>query len=597
MREISRTSVVAVVLLTLNCIGFAAAPNLLNYQGRLTTPGGTPVVDNTYAVTFSIYGVPSAGSALWTETQAVTTVGGIFSAVLGSTIPFAEGMFSDSTRYLGIKVGADQEISPRSRLTSVPYALGADNGWRDGGSVILQNNTYDFVGIGTTNPIRPLHVNEPSGYLFVSRMESAHPDATVTEISNTSSNAVWEASVAGSNGIPFWGVQPGDMYFYKQGTPWPNAVLSSGGSLGLGTSLPRARIEAVTLDTIAGLFLSGGSASATKVLRAEITGSDPVDAIAVYGKSTPSPGYGYGGYFTGGWMGVRGISSDDGGFDHMGVSGEAGGNGATAKIGVRGLAIGTDGVKFGVHGTATGTGENNGVFGTATGASHTGRGVYGVSSTSGSYSYGGRFEATGPATLNTGVYAIATGGLGNYAGYFWGDTWVVGTVTKNAGSFRIDHPLDPENKYLQHSFVESPDMMNIYNGNVVTDASGNASITLPNWFEALNKDFRYQLTVIGQFAQAIVSAKIAGNQFSIKTDKPNVEVSWQVTGIRKDVYAEQNRIQVEIDKNERERGKYVSPESYGKGRESGVGYREELEKRAPSSVPAIDDEKLKIIEK
>lgn len=101
----------------------AAAPNLLNYQGRLTTPGGAPVVDNTYAVTFSIYSVPSAGSALWTETQPVTTVGGIFSAVLGSTIPFAEGLFSDSTRYLGIKVGADPEISPRTRLISVPFAL------------------------------------------------------------------------------------------------------------------------------------------------------------------------------------------------------------------------------------------------------------------------------------------------------------------------------------------------------------------------------------------------------------------------------------------------------------------------------------------
>ena len=88
-------------------------------------------------------------------------------------------------------------------------------------------------------------------------------------------------------------------------------------------------------------------------------------------------------------------------------------------------------------------------------------------------------------------------------------------------------------------------MMNIYNGNVITDGSGYASVKLPEWLEALNKDFRYQLTVIGEFAQAIVYEKISNNHFSIKTDKPNVEVSWQVTGIRKDAFANANRIPVE----------------------------------------------------
>lgn len=75
----------------------------------------------------------------------------------------------------------------------------------------------------------------------------------------------------------------------------------------------------------------------------------------------------------------------------------------------------------------------------------------------------------------------------------------------------------------------------------------------------LNHDFRYQLTVIGDFAQAVVSEKIDGNRFQIRTDKPNVEVSWQVTGIRHDKYAEANRIQVAVDKKAGERGKYVHP--------------------------------------
>src|SRR5262249_27177775 len=134
------------------------------------------------------------------------------------------------------------------------------------------------------------------------------------------------------------------------------------------------------------------------------------------------------------------------------------------------------------------------------------------------------------------------------AGEFLGDVNISGNLAKGGGSFKIDHPLDPENKFLYHSFVESPDMMNIYNGTVTTDAAGDATVTMPDWFEALNQDFRYQLTVIGTFAQAIVSQKMNGNRFAIETNSPNVEVSWQVTGIRHDAYANMHRIPVEEQK-------------------------------------------------
>jgi hypothetical protein len=140
---------------------------------------------------------------------------------------------------------------------------------------------------------------------------------------------------------------------------------------------------------------------------------------------------------------------------------------------------------------------------------------------------------------------------------------VNGTLSKNAGSFKIDHPLDPENKYLYHSFVESPDMMNIYNGNTVTSADGFATVVLPPYFETLNKDFRYQLTVIGTFAQAIIAQKLQDNQFVIQTDKPGVEVSWQITGIRKDPYAQAHPIIPEVDKPGAEKGTYLHPELYG----------------------------------
>jgi len=153
-----------------------------------------------------------------------------------------------------------------------------------------------------------------------------------------------------------------------------------------------------------------------------------------------------------------------------------------------------------------------------------------------------------------------------------GNLSVGGNVSKGGGSFKIDHPLDPANKYLYHSFVESPDMMDVYNGNVVTNRSGLATIILPDYFEALNRDFRYQLTVIGQFAQAIVRKKISKNRFVIETSKPGVEVSWQVTGIRHDAYADAHRIPTEEEKPPQEQGRYLHPELFGAGPEQAVGY-------------------------
>jgi hypothetical protein len=153
-----------------------------------------------------------------------------------------------------------------------------------------------------------------------------------------------------------------------------------------------------------------------------------------------------------------------------------------------------------------------------------------------------------------------------------GSVDVIGTLSKGGGSFKIDHPLDPANKYLYHSFVESPDMKNMYDGNITTDGAGLATVMLPDWFETLNRDFRYQLTVIGQFAQAIVASEISGNQFSIRTDKPNVKVSWQVTGTRQDAFANAHRIQVEVDKAPEDRGHYLYPELVGAPETERIGY-------------------------
>ncbi|HKQ76105.1 MAG TPA: hypothetical protein VJ810_20595 [Blastocatellia bacterium] len=123
--------------------------------------------------------------------------------------------------------------------------------------------------------------------------------------------------------------------------------------------------------------------------------------------------------------------------------------------------------------------------------------------------------------------------------------------------------------------------MNIYNGAVTTGGNGEATVTLPDYFEALNRDFRYQLTVIGQFAQAIVASKIEGNRFTIRTDKPNVEVSWQVTGVRQDAFANKHRIPVEEEKPAAERGHFLHPAAFNQPEEKSLEWarRPEMMKR------------------
>lgn len=196
-----------------------------------------------------------------------------------------------------------------------------------------------------------------------------------------------------------------------------------------------------------------------------------------------------------------------------------------------------------------------------------------------------------PGIDNLQIYELGGGGerlrIENGTGkvIMYNNAQVVGSLSKGAGSFKIDHPLDPENKYLYHSFVESPDMMNIYNGNITTDASGKATVTLPDYFEALNMEFRYQLTIIGQtFAQAIISKEIVNNQFEIATNQPNIKVSWQVTGIRHDAYAEKNRIPTVELKKADEVGKYLHPTVFGKDKSLQVGYIDTDKNGEPSSI-------------
>ena len=199
----------------------------------------------------------------------------------------------------------------------------------------------------------------------------------------------------------------------------------------------------------------------------------------------------------------------------------------------------------------------SGIYMGGSGVSITGNNFFSLSIAIGIPSGGNGLITQGNSysSVNTSVWGTPTTGvIEDLSGHpsFYGNVSVVGTLSKSAGSFRIDHPLDPKHQYLQHSFVESPDMMNVYNGVVKLDSYGEAEIKLPSYFEALNRDFRYQLTSIGAFAPVYVSQKIHNNTFRIAGGKPGNEVSWQVTGIRHDAYANQHPIVPEVAKPKQE---------------------------------------------
>jgi hypothetical protein len=275
-----------------------------------------------------------------------------------------------------------------------------------------------------------------------------------------------------------------------------------------------------------------------------------------------------------------------------------------------------DGVGYGVFGKSS---SSNGVYGD----SNSGNGVYGVSQGNGtglygeskSYSGNGVFGKSpggngvyGVCDDGCGVYGISGNGTGLYgeSGMYYaailnGKVRITGNLEKAGGSFKIDHPLDPANKYLCHSFVESPDMKNVYDGVVVLDDKGEAEIKLPDWFGTLNKDFRYQITAIGApgpnlyIAEEILDTITTstkrdgshhdndgyddsgdndnnnnGSRFKIAGGTSAMKVSWQVTGIRKDPWANAHRIQVEEDKPDKERGYYIHPNLYGQPAENGI---------------------------
>ncbi|MEO7311051.1 MAG: hypothetical protein ABIX01_11685 [Chitinophagaceae bacterium] len=313
--------------------------------------------------------------------------------------------------------------------------------------------------------------------------------------------------------------------------------VTSDGKVGIGTYTPVAPLQ-VYSNVFGNLFRG--------VIDAEYQGGTDITSnkVALYGHSFTTYRYGIGVKGEGGYIGVEGVS-----IDPISPSG----------AGVKGTVRSDAGFCYGVYGAAdkyTSTlGTKIGVYGTASGGYTNYAGLF-----DGDLQVNGRIFGTGALSVD-GHGFIGSGLTVN------GNFLVGGTK-----SFFIDHPLDPENKYLYHYCIESNEVLNVYSGNLTTGSDGLATAELPTYFESINKDFRYQLTVVGEFAQAIIKSKIENNRFVIETSKPNLEVSWMVTAVRNDKYMQAHPAKTEEEKEPENKGKYMQPAEWNQPATKGMHY-------------------------
>ena len=495
-------------------------PTLVKFSGQLLDANSAGRT-GTVGVTFAIYKELEGGAPLWIETQNVElSNGGHYTVTLGASkssgLPndlFASG----EARWVGVKADGESERA-RVMLVSVPYALKARDAETIGG---LPPSAFVRTVNGGTNGAQSNRINNEQ-----------NPIPPVSGGGKTDYLPIWNSpSKLGSSVV------------FQSGK-------GSGAEVGVNTNSPTATLDVKGTTHASGNAGIGIAPSSTGYTPLSISDGSTFGTWLSVGNT--SSGHT--------WNFISAGSANAEGAGNLGITDLKGnstiwleGNVNVTRNTGLGAAASTNGYTPLTVGDASSFGTWLALVNASRGG-HTWNFISAGSDNSEGAGNLGIGDLTGASTI-----------------WLEGNVNVSGNLSKGGGSFKIDHPLDPANKYLYHSFVESPDMMDVYNGNVRTNSRGIAVVTLPDYFEALNRDFRYQLTVVGQFAQAIVAKEISQNRFTIKTNRPNVKVSWNVTGIRQDAYANAHRIPVEEEKSASERGKYLHPELFGHEQQDRIG--------------------------
>jgi len=282
---------VLIILVFLSSLSLAGIPKMINYQGMLTqSDGKTPVTNGNYTILFSIYNISSGGSSLWSHTYNVAVTNGLFNAILGDSgapinLPF------DTTYWLGLKVGADAELSPRIRLTSVGYAYRAQKadtanvvvsaptggGWTDAGTKVYLTTSSDSVGIGTNTPKNKLDVEggavigdaysgssiaPTNGLLVLGNIGvgTPNPKAKLDVVGMVRVKSVtWPDSGRGMELGYSSALHKGYIQVYdRDSTKWGNLYLGDG-NVGIGTGYPAEKLHVIGTVKCSVLKLTGGS--------------------------------------------------------------------------------------------------------------------------------------------------------------------------------------------------------------------------------------------------------------------------------------------------------------------------------------------------
>ncbi len=601
------------------------------YQGRLENAGSP--ANGLHDLRFRLYDALSGGAQVGATLCAdnVNVADGLFS------VPLDFGnQFAGQERFLAIDVRADTglgcgngtgfvSLSPRQALTAAPNALFASNAdLLDGldSTMFLQSVPVPLTLSGTdaVHILRVQNASTANSSLAVFGLSSAATGGTygvAGQSNSTSGRGVIGFALAGS-GSAYGGEFLTTSTSGRGAFGWASAASGSTvGLYGLTDSTAGRGVVGEASST------SAGNTYGVHGLTASTNGNGVVGqatagfgvTTGLYGVSDSNSGrgvYGLAAASTGATSGVYGLSASSSD-NAVGVFGSATGSGgvtfggrfestSTSGIGVFGFSTPTSGATYGVYGRSESP-FGIGVYGVTTSATGGNFGVYGQSDSPGGFGVYGIATAASGTTQNAGVYGQA-GLPGGWGVYCNGNMAVVDNLfVFGTKDFRIDHPDDPENKYLLHYCHEGSEPQNVYNGVVRLDGAGGAVVELPRYFAKINKDPRYTLTGIGapmpmlhvavEIDEAALSAGANAEpgeaaplcSFRIAGGAPGAKVSWEVKAVRNDRWVQQHGAPVEVEKHGVERGMYQHPELYGQPPERGLNYdaaRERPEHGRPS---------------